>query len=83
MSQALSRESPGDKHHAIIFPWLSPQQPHPTAGLAASPPVLFASSWLQTAVAGRGSVDGASLSILPKFKPLFLSFQAHCVSHLE
>lgn len=46
-------------------------------------PVWFASSWLQTAVAGRGSIRGASQSILPKFKPLFLSLQAHCILNLE
>lgn len=35
------------------------------------------------AVTGKGSVNGASQSILPKFKQLFLSFQAHCVLNLE
>lgn len=62
MSQALSRESPRDKHHAIIFPWLSPQQLHPTAGLAASPPALFASSWLQM-LSLEGEVSTVPLSL--------------------
>ena len=77
MSQSLSGESPWDRHHNIFFPQLSSQQLYPTAGLAS--PVLFASSWLWSAVAGRGSVSGASQSILPKFKPLFLSLQSRCV----